>query len=141
MYTPPPPFGRSHRLGLPMVVFVEWLPADKPWDVVSVTHRSSGVAPRACVRVYARVLVPPNLYIHTYIYVYTSLSYKESPGTHASTNTSNCIQRIYVCIHIFIDMSKHQGFTIWYFSRRLGLTCRLIRRIVFNVYMCVFIYS
>jgi len=31
-----------------------------------VTRRSSGVAPRACVRVYARVLVPPNLYIHTY---------------------------------------------------------------------------
>ena len=29
-------------------------------------RRSSGVAPRACVRVYARVLVPPNLYIHTY---------------------------------------------------------------------------
>jgi len=50
-----------------MVVCVECLPADKPWDVVSVTHRSSGVAPRACVRVYARVLVPPNLYIHTYI--------------------------------------------------------------------------
>jgi len=24
-----------------------------------------GVAPRACVRVYARVLVSPNLYIHT----------------------------------------------------------------------------
>jgi len=24
-------------------------------------------AARACVRVYARVLVPPNLYIHTYI--------------------------------------------------------------------------
>jgi len=43
------------------------LPADMPWDVVSVTRRSSGVAPRACVRVYARVLVPPNLYIHTYI--------------------------------------------------------------------------
>jgi len=31
------------------------------------TRRSSGVAPRADVRVYARVLVPPNLYIHTYI--------------------------------------------------------------------------
>jgi len=46
---------------------VECLPADKPWDVVSVTRRRSGVAPRACVRVYARVLVPPNLYIHTYI--------------------------------------------------------------------------
>jgi len=25
------------------------------------------VAPRACVRVYARVLVLPNLYIHTYM--------------------------------------------------------------------------
>jgi len=35
-----------------------------PWNVVSVTRRSSGVAPRACVRVYARVLVPPNLYIY-----------------------------------------------------------------------------
>jgi len=46
---------------------VECLPADKPWDVVSVTRRSSGVAPRACVRVYARVLVPPNLYRQTYI--------------------------------------------------------------------------
>ena len=50
-----------------MVIFVECLPADKPWDMVSATRRSSGVAPRACVRVYARVLVPPNLYIHTYI--------------------------------------------------------------------------
>jgi len=36
----------------------------KPWDA---TRRSSSVAPRACVRVYARVLVPPNPYIHTYI--------------------------------------------------------------------------
>ena len=36
--------------------------------VVSATRRSSGVAPRACVRVYARVLVPPNLYIHAYIH-------------------------------------------------------------------------
>jgi len=71
----------EHRLGLPMVVCVACLPADKPWDVVSVTRRSSGVAPRAGVRVYARVLVPPNLYIHTYrnaamtvyiyIYIYT----------------------------------------------------------------------
>jgi len=53
---------------MPMVVCVECLPADKPWDVVSVTRRSrsSGVAPRACVRVYARVLVPPNLCMHTY---------------------------------------------------------------------------
>jgi len=38
-----------------------------PRHVVSVTRRSSGVVPRACVRVYARVLVPPNLYIRTYI--------------------------------------------------------------------------
>jgi len=48
---------------------MECLIADKPWDVVSVTRRSSGVAPRACVRVYARVLVPPNLYIHAYTYL------------------------------------------------------------------------
>ena len=27
------------------------------------------MAPRACVRVYARVLVPPNLYIHTYTHI------------------------------------------------------------------------
>ena len=33
---------------------------------MSATRRSSGLAPRACVRVYARVLVPPNLYIHTF---------------------------------------------------------------------------
>jgi len=52
--------------GLTMVVCMECLPADKPWDVVSVTRRIAGVAPRACVRMYARVLVPPNLYIHTY---------------------------------------------------------------------------
>jgi len=54
-----------------MVVCVECLPADKPWDVVSVTRQSSGVAPRACVRVrvHARVLVPPNLYKHTYIHI------------------------------------------------------------------------
>ena len=66
-------FGRSHRLGLPMMVCVECLPADKLWDVVSVTRRSSGVAPRACVRVYARVLVPPNLYIHTHTYIIHTL--------------------------------------------------------------------
>ena len=62
--------GRPHKLGLPIVVCVERLPADKPWDVVvSVTRRSSGVAPRACVNVYAHVLVPPNLYtLHTYIH-------------------------------------------------------------------------
>jgi len=59
------------------VVCVECLPADKPWDVVSVTRRSSGVAPRACVRVYARVLVPPNLYIHIHTYIHTKgLDYK-----------------------------------------------------------------
>jgi len=57
--------------GLPMVVCVECLPADKPWDVVSVTRRSSGVAPRACVRVYVRACAgaaePLHTYIHTYI--------------------------------------------------------------------------
>ena len=78
---PLPPFGRPHRLGLPMVVCVECLPADKPWDMVSATRRSSGVAPRACVRVYARVLVPPNLYIHKYMPRNTTISCKgQRPG-------------------------------------------------------------
>ena len=68
-----------------MVVCVECLPADKPWDVVSVTRRNSGVAaPRACVRVYARVLVPPNLYIHTYIYTPPS-----SLQSYAASKTKN----------------------------------------------------
>jgi len=58
-----------------MVVSVECLPADKPWGVVFVTRQSSGVAPRACVRVYARVLVPPNLYIYIYIYIHTYYTY------------------------------------------------------------------
>jgi len=48
-------------------------------DVVSATRRSSGVAPRACVRVYARVLVPPNLYIHTY---------PQWPSGHTATQAS-----------------------------------------------------
>ena len=60
-----PPPGRPHRLGLPTVVCVEGLSADKPWNVASATRRGSGVAPRACARVYARVLVPPpNIYIY-----------------------------------------------------------------------------
>jgi len=44
--------GRPGFVGLASVLLSRW---------------SSGVAPRACVRVYARVLVPLNLYIHTYI--------------------------------------------------------------------------
>jgi len=51
-------------------LFTGILPADELWDVVSATRRSSGVAPRACVRVYARVLVPLNLYSFTYIHAY-----------------------------------------------------------------------
>jgi len=50
--------------GLPMVVCVACLPANKPWDVVSAT-RALAWRRGACVRVFARVLVPPNLYIHT----------------------------------------------------------------------------
>jgi len=55
-----------------MVVCVEYLPADKPWDVVSATRRSSGVAPRACVRVYARVCLCLccRIFIFTYVYIY-----------------------------------------------------------------------
>jgi len=93
-----------------MVVCVECLPADKPWDVVSVTRRSFGVAPRACVRVYARVPVPPNLYIHTYIRKATwkskarsraqrrlvACSMKHcatSPPTHSSRVSSSKVER------------------------------------------------
>jgi len=53
-----------------MVDCVECLLADKPWDVVSATRRSSGVAPRACVRVYVRVLVLANICIYIHIYIY-----------------------------------------------------------------------
>ena len=69
-------------------------PADKPWDVVSVTRRSSGVAPRACVRAYARVLVPPNLYIHTYIHTYVTLATAgtadAAPATAATAACTRC---------------------------------------------------
>jgi len=57
-----------------MVVCVECLPADKPWDVVSATRRSSGVAPRACVRVCAGAAES----LHTYIH-HTALRAKGAP--------------------------------------------------------------
>jgi len=69
-----------------MVVCVEILPADKPWDVVSATRRSSGGSPRACARVYARVLVPPNLYIHTYIHQHKRSNWVRVGGCWSSTN-------------------------------------------------------
>jgi len=49
-----------------MVVCVECLPADKPWDVVSARHAGALAWRRGpvCAYVYARVLVPPNLYIY-----------------------------------------------------------------------------
>jgi len=58
------------------------------WFQKSVTRRSSGVAPRACVRVYARVLVPPNLYIHIHIRTSrcattTTVHSSPSKGVHA----------------------------------------------------------
>jgi len=67
--SPLPLIGRPQKLGLPMVVCVECLPADKPCDVKFATRRGSDVAPRACALVCARVLVPPNLYIHTRTYI------------------------------------------------------------------------
>jgi len=51
-----------------MVVCVECLPADKPWDVVSVTRRSSGVAAGLCARVRACAGAAESL--HTYIELY-----------------------------------------------------------------------
>jgi len=62
----------------------------QPWDVVSVTRRSSGVAPRACVRVYARVLVPPNLYIHTYYYHLSSIL---SDSVQSLSGIKKCVPR------------------------------------------------
>jgi len=44
------------------------LPADKPWGVVSAIRRSSGVAPWACVRGYARVCWCRRIF--TYIHAY-----------------------------------------------------------------------
>jgi len=37
----------------------------KPWDVLSVKHAGVWGGCELCVHVCARVLVPPNLYIHT----------------------------------------------------------------------------
>ena len=54
------------------------------WDVVSATRRSSGVAPRACARVYARVLVPPNLYIHTHRLLLYNPRYRSSSRADAA---------------------------------------------------------
>jgi len=52
------------------------------------TRRSSGVAPRACVRVYARVLVPPNLYIHTCPYIqHTTHTCTQAQLKHTNTHT------------------------------------------------------
>jgi len=64
--------GRPHRLGLglPTVVCVKCLLTKKPWGVVSTTRRSSGVMPRACARVYARVQVSPFFCMHTYIHIH-----------------------------------------------------------------------
>ena len=41
------------------------VPADKSWDVVSATRRSSGVAPRACVRVCWCRRIFTYTYVHT----------------------------------------------------------------------------
>ena len=62
------------------------LRTDKPWDVVSVTRRSSGVAPRACVRVYARVCAGAAESLHTYIHrgVGVEMVYVTACATHTT---------------------------------------------------------
>ena len=75
-----------------MGVYVECLPADKSWDVVSVTRRSSGVAPRACVRVHARVLVPPTLYIQT--------SFERCKVFVGGVRLGCCSRRVCVCVSL-----------------------------------------
>jgi len=92
-----------------MVICVECLPADKPWDVVSVTRRSSGVAPRACVRVYARVLVPPNLYIHTYINVPGQLAQVSVVQTKKWSESGECGTGLMP----FIVLSRDYPCTTW----------------------------
>ena len=53
-----------------------------------MTRRSSGVAPQACVRVYARVLGPPNLYIHTCPYIrHTTHTCTQAQLKHTTTHT------------------------------------------------------
>jgi len=72
-----PPSGRPHILALPTMVY--GVPAcGQPRGLISATRRSSGVAPRACARVYARVLVPgstryPIIYLSICIYIYLYL--------------------------------------------------------------------
>jgi len=70
---------------------------------------------RACVRVYARVLVPPNLYIHTYIqktYLYLLLKKSHTPHTSVdiiSQYKSNQEQRsIVACMYGVISLVNPQ---------------------------------
>ena len=86
-------------------VCVECLPADKPWDVVSATRWSSGVAPRACVRVYARVLVPPNFYIYIYIHTYTYNSH--NPPSSTRSGTGSPLKRRLVLNHTLYPALSH----------------------------------
>ena len=65
----PPPFGRSHRLGLPMVVCVECLPADKPQAVgcgVCDTPELWCGAAGLCARVRACAGAAESLHTYTH---------------------------------------------------------------------------
>jgi len=62
--TPPP--CSAHRLGLPTVVCVEGLCLRTSCGVRPLRRAGALAWRRGSVRVYARVLVPPNMYMHTY---------------------------------------------------------------------------
>jgi len=77
-----------------MVVCVECLPADKPsWDVVSVTRRSSGVAPRACLCARVRASCAGaaeslHTYMHTIMRIRASRIYSTSTRLNQSILTA-----------------------------------------------------
>ena len=86
--------------------------------LVSATRRSSGVVPRACVRVYARVLVPPNMCIHTYILyslgfiiriAYRCKPLHRSTSAHISQHTTTKPTRL---------LHKHRGSRLTLHQRR-----------------------
>jgi len=85
------------------------------WDVVSATRWSSGVAPRACVRVYARVPVPPNIYYLPIMYIHI----------HISSFFRACARRLLPAGHMLCGMGMG-GVLCMYMNIRwhLGLTRR-----------------
>jgi len=86
------------------MVCVECLPAVKPWDVVPATRLSSGVASRACVRMYARVLVLSNIYIHAYIHlaILQKRAQRAAPRTQSQSITNQSVEGLHRVIKVLV---------------------------------------